>query len=454
MLSEDIALQNYELKKQALITQIKQMHSEHQPIGLYKNTSNLFRNRSQLSKGMDVRQFNQVLAIDPVNLFVDVEGMTTYDSLVNECLKFQCLPTVVPQLKTITVGGALTGCGIESSSFKFGLMHETVTAFEVLLADGRVVLCTAENEHKDLFFGFPNSYGTLGYALRIRIKLYPVKPFVKLVHEKHTDSEQYFNVLNDRCLKNRATGAVAFLDGVAFAKNELYITSAEFVDQAPYASDYTYMSIYYQSVKQRKEDYLTTLDYIWRWDTDWFWCSKVFYAQNPFIRFFFGKKRLNSASYSRIRKYFSHNKLAQTIYNMFYKKTESVIQDVQIPIKNTVEFLDFFEKNIDIHPIWLCPTMSYNHSRRFDLYFMTPDVLYVNFGFWDFKRYHQEDGYYNRMIEKEVVRLSGVKSLYSSSYYTEDEFWAIYNKDVWQLLKNRYDPDKSLRTLFEKCNEK
>lgn len=454
MSSEEVAFQNYELKKQALISQFKQLNAEHQPIGLNKHTSNLFRNRRRMSNGMNVSQFNQVILVDPVNLFAIVEGMTTYEDLVNECLKYNCLPTVVPQLKTITVGGALAGCGIESSSFKYGLMHESVSEFEVLTGDGRVVLCTADNEHSDLFFGFPNSYGTLGYALRIGIKLYPVKPFVKLVHERFTDPESYFSALNDCCLNNRGNGRLSFIDGVAFSRDDLYITSTEMVEQAPYISDYTYMAIYYRSLKQRTEDYLTIYDYIWRWDTDWFWCSNVFFAQHPVVRFILGKKRLNSASYGRIKHYFAHNKVAQWIYNIVCTKSESVIQDVQIPIKNAVDFFNFFENEIAINPIWLCPTMSCHSTRKFDLYSMTPDALYVNFGFWDFKEYRHEEGYYNRKIERKVAKLSGIKSLYSNSYYTESEFWAIYNKNTWQRLKNLYDPNDVLRSLFEKCNEK
>jgi len=40
----------------------------------------------------------------------------------------------------------------------------------VLLADGAIVTCTPANEHRDLFFGFPNSYGTLGYALKVTVR--------------------------------------------------------------------------------------------------------------------------------------------------------------------------------------------------------------------------------------------------------------------------------------------
>ena len=92
------------------------------------------------------------------------------------------MPLVVPQLKTITLGGAVTGLGIESTSLRNGLPHESVTEMEILTGDGRVLRATADNEHADLFHGFPNSYGTLGYALSLTIELEPVQPFVHLRH--------------------------------------------------------------------------------------------------------------------------------------------------------------------------------------------------------------------------------------------------------------------------------
>src|SRR5690349_19964947 len=107
-------------------------------MSLSRKTANLYRTPKKNSGGMDVSEFNQVISVDIDNMLVDVEGMTTYETLVDACLLYNYLPTVVPQLKTITVGGALTGLGIESSSFKYGLMHETVTQFEVLLSDGRI----------------------------------------------------------------------------------------------------------------------------------------------------------------------------------------------------------------------------------------------------------------------------------------------------------------------------
>jgi len=50
-----------------------------------------------------------------------------------------------------------------------------------------------------------------------------------------------------------------------------------------------------------------------------------------------------------------------------------------------------------------------------------------------------------------VAELGGVKSLYSDSYYPLDEFWQRYDREVYDRLKRRYDPDRRLRDLYEKC---
>src|SRR5437016_6238718 len=155
------------------------------PVRLAKRTSNLFRFRDAKADAageLDVSAFGHVLSVDPVTRTARVGGMTTYEDLCDATLPHQLMPLVVPQLKTITLGGAVTGLGIESTSLRNGMPHESVTAMEILTGDGRVVTATAAGEHAELFRGFPNSYGTLGYALSLTIELEPVAPFVHLRH--------------------------------------------------------------------------------------------------------------------------------------------------------------------------------------------------------------------------------------------------------------------------------
>jgi FAD/FMN-containing dehydrogenase len=356
---------------------------------------------------------------------------------------------VVPQLKSITIGGATTGCGIEASSFKYGLVHETVQEMEILLADGRTVLCAPDNEYRDLFFGFPNSYGTLGYALKLKVKVVPVKKYVRLQHIRHHDPAAFFVELKEHCDRK----AVDFVDGVVFGRDEMYLTLGSFTDQAPYTSDYTYENIYYRSIRARPEDYLTVEDYLWRWDTDWFWCSKNLFAQHPLIRRLYGRKRLNSVTYTKIMRWNSKWKLSHYLDKLLGQHTESVIQDVEVPVAKAPAFLAFYYDVIRFMPVWVCPVRPYDRHARFDLYPMDPDTLYVNFGFWDVIRGRKRlpEGYYNRRVEQQVMALGGMKSLYSDSYFTPEEFWGMYNRPAYTLLKQKYDPRGFLKDLYKKC---
>ena len=136
--------------------------------GLAKRTSNLFRDRETKARPrVDLSGFDEVIRVDPAAGIVEAEGMTTFEALADATLAHGTMPAVVPQLKSITLGGAVAGVGIEATSFRQGLVHDAVVALEVLTGDGSVVRCTADNEHADLFHGFANSYGTLGYALSV-----------------------------------------------------------------------------------------------------------------------------------------------------------------------------------------------------------------------------------------------------------------------------------------------
>jgi FAD/FMN-containing dehydrogenase len=442
-----MSVADHEIRRQRIVAQLQGQAAGGVRLG--KDTSNLFRDRAAgTGTRLDVRDFNHVLSVDPAGMTAEVEGMTPYVTLVAECLKRGVMPCVVPQLKSITLGGATTGCGIESSSFRYGLVHETVQEMDILLPDGRVVMARPDNEHRDLFCGFPNSYGTLGYALRLKIKVAPVKRHVHLTYIRHTDAGAFFEDIQRWCGSD-----VDFVDGVVFGRNEMIVSLGRFCDEAPYRSDYTYENIYYRSLRERQEDYLTVEDYLWRWDTDWFWCSKNLLAQNPLVRRLYGRDRLNSVTYTRIMRWNSRWRLTHHLNRLLGLHAESVIQDVEIPVEHAAEFLAFYHDTIRFLPVWICPTRAYDKNVRFDLYRMDPNRLYINFGFWDVIRTRQKmpEGHFNRLVEQKVMEYGGMKSLYSDSYYTPEQFWRLYNKPAYDALKRRYDPDGRLKDLYQKC---
>src|SRR5215475_14908062 len=427
------------------------------PVRLAKHTSNLFRfrdARAPATAELDVSSFGHVLSVDPITRTARVGGMTTYEDLCEATLAHQLMPLVVPQLKTITLGGAVTGLGIESTSLRNGLPHESVIEMQILTGDGRVVTASSGGEHSDLYHGFPNSYGTLGYALALTIELEPVKPYVHLRHFAFNDPQSCMDAIAQIAETNSYQGHKAdFLDGIAFSTKELYLSVGAFSDKAPWLSDYTGQQIYYQSVRKSREDFLTVRDYIWRWDTDWFWCSRAFGVQNAVIRRVWPRRYRRSDVYRKLiavdRKYGLTTVLNE---NRGRPQSEMVVQDVEIPVDRGEEFLEFFERNVRMAPVWMCP-LRLRDGKAWPLYPLQPGETYVNFGFWVTVSLPpgQQDGYYNRMVEEEVSALGGHKSLYSTSFYSEEEFRRRYNGAAYDKLKAEYDGGGRLLTLYDKC---
>ncbi|HEY4020451.1 MAG TPA: FAD-binding oxidoreductase [Pseudonocardiaceae bacterium] len=450
----------------AAVTTLRAAYSALPPgsrVRLAKPTSNLFRFREPTgAPGLDVSQFGSVLSVDPDAAVADVGGMTTYERLVAATLPHGLMPTVVPQLKTITLGGAVAGLGIEATSFRSGLPHESLLEAEILTGDGRVVVATPEGEHADLFRGFPNSYGTLGYSLRLRIELERVRPYVRLRHVRFADASECAAAIAEICRDASYQGEpVDFIDGTVFAAEATeghpnprpYLTLGDYVTEAPYTSDYTGMKVFYQSIPVREVDYLTIHDYLWRWDTDWFWCSRAFGVQNPMVRKLWPKRYLRSDVYRKLvaldRRYRFTDRLYRSLDAPLH---EPVIQDVEVPVERLAEFLDFFHREIGISPVWLCP-LKLKSDQQWPLYPLAPDRLYVNVGFWSTVPHKPGDGpgHYNRLIEEKVTELDGHKSLYSDSFYSRAEFDRLYNGTAYQALKQEYDPEGRLPDLYAKC---
>jgi FAD/FMN-containing dehydrogenase len=133
--------------------------------------------------------------------------------------------------------------------------------------------------------------------------------------------------------------------------------------------------------------------------------------------------------------------------------TESVIQDVDIPLEQAAEFLEFFRREIGVFPIWICPIGGISAQARCELYPLRLDTLYVNFGFWDVVKTREPHppGWLNRKIERKVAELGGIKSLYSDSYFESDEFWNVYGGAAYRRLKAKYDPQGVFGNLYDKC---
>ena len=238
---------------------------------------------------------------------------------------------------------------------------------------------------------------------------------------------------------------IDYLDGTIFSPGEMYVTEGRFTGDAPSVSDYTYLRIYYRSIQQRREDWLTA--------------SGLYLALGYRLVLVFEAVRTCSIlrcgcwprSGRSTRAPISGSCALAARVLPDTGKTESVIQDVDIPLGHAAEFFEFLFDEIGIPPVWMCPFRSSDPNVTYPLYALDPTKVYINFGFWDTVPTTHEDGYFNRKVERKAQELGGKKGLYSTAWYDEDTFWKIFNRPCYEALKRQYDPDGVFRGLYEKC---
>ena len=141
-----------------------------------------------------------------------------------------------------------------------------------------------------------------------------------------------------------------------------------------------------------------------------------------------------------------------------------MVQDVEVPVDRLEEFLAWFDEEIGMRPVWLCPlklrastgstgATSENGERPWPTYPLEPGLTYVNVGFWGAVAVGDDapDAPRNRAIEAKVHELGGHKSLYSEAFYDPETFSQLYDGDHLAAVKQQYDPDGRLTSLYDKA---
>ena len=149
---------------------------------------------------------------------------------------------------------------------------------------------------------------------------------------------------------------VDYLDGVVFSRTESYLTLGTLHRRARPDQRLHRAADLLPVDSAAGTDRLTIHDYLWRWDTDWFWCSRAFGAQQPLVRRLWPKRLRRSSFYWKLVALDRRFGIADRIERLHHRPPlERVVQDIEVPVDRTAEFVDWFLDNVPIEPIWLCP---------------------------------------------------------------------------------------------------
>jgi len=425
-----------------IIEQIKNNSTTKNPFVFTKKSvshvvPDLAENKKQTTE-IFIGDLTDILEVDFQNQTCTAEAGVSFCDLVDKTLPLGLMPYVVPELKTITIGGAVSGCSIEAMSYRYGGFHHSAIEYEYIDARGEIKTCSPEKD-ADVFEMLHGSYGTIGILTKIKFKLYPAKPFVKMTYPKFHNFNDFWNFLQERC----RLGDYTFVDAIIYDKNNFIVCLGELVDTAPYTSHYDWLEIFYKSTLTKNEDYLTTKDYFYRYDAECHWITRtVPILENKIFRFFFGKIYLGSTNLIKISK-----KLAAILRK---KKRPDVVVDVFVPSQNFPKFYDWYEKDFNFFPLWIVPYrtpqiypwINPNHAAK------TNEKFYIDCAVYG-RPNCEEKVDYSELIENKVFELGGMKTLISRNHYSEQRFWEIYNQPAYMAIKRKTDPDNRLGTIYE-----
>ncbi len=388
--------------------------------------------RRHFDEKIDISDLNQIILIDKEKQICIAEPGVTFVDLVNATLKRGLVPTVVPELKTITIGGAVAGCSIESMSYKYGGFHDSCLEYEVITAKGEVLICTPDNENKLLFQMVHGTFGTLGIISKLVFRLIPAKKYVQVRYEKYKTLEEYKNAIWEH-FKNKD---VDFMDGIIHSPNLYVLSVANFVDQAPYTHSYDWMRIYYLSTKTRKQDYLKTADYFFRYDKG---VTNV--KPKSFLGRLFIGRLVNSTTMLTI---------AQKCHKIIPPKMIPVTLDVFIPFSKVSRFMEWYQQEVNFFPLWCVP---YKAVRKYEwvskeYWAKTKDELFLDLAIYGLKK--KRDKNYYKLLEDKLMELGAMKTLISTNYYTETDFWKLWNNKNYYVVKKQTDPNNIFRDLYTK----
>jgi delta24-sterol reductase len=425
-----------------------------EPYRIFHGSTNSTRPRPGPGQRIvDISALSNVLDVNRQSRTALVEPNVPMDRLVEHTLRHGLVPPVVMEFPGITTGGGFAGTAGESSSFKHGFFDDTINYVEMVLGNGEVVKASRD-ERADLFRGAAGAVGTLGVTTMIELQLIEAKKFVHTTYHRT-------NSVAEAVAKIRAETedpANDYVDGILFSKDHGVVITGRLTDDKPAdRSPQTFSGAwdpwFYLHVKDQTRaaaapvDYIPLSEYLFRYDRGGFWVGAAgfdYFKYVPFTRFF--RWFLDDFMHTRM------------MYRALHGSGESarfVVQDLALPYDSAEAFVDYTADKLDIWPLWLCPLKQtppptfHPHDCKTKATAGTPEPM-LNIGVWGWGPVDMDEFVTkNRALEDKLVQLGGMKWLYAHTYYSEEEFWSLYDRPWYESLRAKYSAT-TLPTVYDK----
>ena len=435
-------------------TAVSKFHQRGQKFRIRHGSTNSTRQTATKGKHfVDTGPLSSILEVDKSRQTCLVEPNVPMDHLVKFTLAHGLVPLVVMEFPGITVGGGFSGTSAKSSSFKYGIFEQTINYIEIVLAKGEIAHCS-EDEHQDLFHGAAGAMGTFGVVTLLEVQLRPAKSYVETSYHPVTSIAEAIETMQNFT----ADISIDYLDGILFTKNQGAIIVGRLTDGTKENENPRTFSkakdpwfyLHAQEIIRSQPNTTSTeliplVEYLFRYDRGAFWAARwaFDYFKTPFNSL--TRRLLDSLMHTRVLyKAQDASSLSATSY---------IAQDLSLLFPSSGDLINHCTQTCNIWPLWLCPLKPTPHPtiNPFPASGHGASKLLLNVGIWGpapTKR-RSEFVAINRDLETKLSVLGGMKALYAHTFYSESEFWEIYDRHWYDALREKYGAT-SLPSVYEK----
>lgn len=431
---------------------------------------------------VDLSDLADVVSVDKDNMRVTMEPNVTMGYLTATLLPMGVCVAVVPEYDDLTVGGLVCGYGIEGSSHKYGLFYDEVEEMEIVLAAGKRVKATRDNEYSDLFHALPWSYGALGMLVGVTMRLIRVKPYMKVVYYPVAGTIKEMCQAWDHFLVPSGRDWSEYVEGLIFSSNRGVIMTAEYADEAearasgkincmglwfkPWFHKHVLHNILEPSVDGSPVvEYVPTRDYYHRHTRSLYWQADLLVPMGNHVifRYLLGWLMPPRVSFLKLTTF---GKMHDYYIDRF------IAQDILVPLRRTAECMELMHDEFDIYPVWLCPHRVFKTRKGtmldceadYDKEPLaqgdTPEAqMYTDVGIWYTPGHILRGERYDapaalNSLEQWLIKVHGYQTLYALTELSEEDFWKMFDKTLYEKCRSKYEACNTFMDVYYKVGRK
>ncbi len=422
------------------------------------------------SQTVAMRDLSAILEVDRNRGVVRIEPFAKVGDVARhlDSMGLQLEATI--EMKDATMGGLVMALGMTTHSHVCGLVHDTVTAYEIVTASGDWVRATADNEHADLFRALPWSHGTLGLLVALEMRVLPAPSHVRLVYRPFYSLDEYAAEYQRLATMDDPPH---FIETLMFAKDRAVILEGHLATDAEVRAGNTpineigryYKPLFYKHVEsmlelgegRRHEELIPTYDYLMRHDRSMCMCLAQILpsANDPWFRYTMGWMLPPNTTFLK------GTRPSEERENTIRKQ---VWQEYAFPAERFAEMVAYVDEEFEIYPLlgYPCKVIDHggmvrtpeNRGQPFDGEPAT--TAFLDIGVYGFpKRVQEGEEQFPavtkvRRLEEKARRLGGFLHTYCDVFSTEDEFMQMFDHGLWREMRDAYGANGTFPTIYEK----